>query len=80
MEFYEEFFEFKIKIVYNIIIFEVYRDKVLYLLVVDYVYELWYDLMIIVNEYNFNREFCQFCILEFNLECDDFLFFQICQF
>lgn len=71
MELYEEFLEYKTKTVHNIITSEQYRDKVLYLSVVDHVYELWHDLMIIANEHNPNRELCQFCTLEFNLECDD---------
>lgn len=68
LELYEEFHEFKTKSVHNLVTCDAYKDKVIYFSIVDHVYELWHDIMIIANEHNPNRDLCQFCTLEFDLE------------
>lgn len=67
-ELYEEFQEFKVKTIHDLVTSEEYNNKIVYLSCVDHVYELWHDFMIIAKEHNRNRELCHFCTLMYQFD------------
>lgn len=63
---YEQFHEYKVKTVHNLITSEIYRDKILDLTVKDQVYEFWQDFTVNPNLHNEDMSSCSFCTLGFD--------------